>query len=183
MGWRRGTLAVLGVLVALLAYDATRLPERWVFPRPVVAHDLASAADAEGRARMLNAIVGAALRDVAAEAGAPVPKLEVPEDLDELLDVPADEFGGRPQSTLNPSLMGPLLRGRVATADYDPALLEVVVEMLDRDPRVVRYPRDVNVVRPEGLSEDALRALTYRIFVDPTRKRVFLVPLAEGATP
>lgn len=169
---------LLALLCALLVVDVVRLPSRYVFPRPVrVGDSFPAAADTVGRNRMLSVMVGLAAREA---AGGRVEQLTVPTDLasvniaDKDGASAADVFGGVAQPALDARLFGPLVRSRVAAAEYDFVLSAAKLATLDEQGALRSYPRGVlAVVSPEATAESAGRVV---LMTDATRERLYLVP-------
>lgn len=169
---------LLASLFVGLVVDVVRLPMRYEFPRPVRTGDsFAAAADTEGRNRMLSVMVGLAAREA---AGGRVERLTVPTDLSSVniadkggLEA-ADTFGGVAQPALDARLFGPLVRGRVAVAEYDHVLAAAKIDALDEQGALRPYPRGVlAVVVPDAATANDGNIV---LMVDAARERLYLVP-------
>lgn len=154
------------LLAGLLLIDVARAGTPRVYPPRKRAQTLLQIAEQSGRVRAINPVIALAAR----EAGGPDVRLEIPEDYADLLAITPDNFNGKPTSTLNSGLMAPFIGGRVTKVAYDPVLSETQAKGFEAAPTTLALPRDVFAIAGAG------DASVVRLYVDPTRTRVYIAP-------
>jgi hypothetical protein len=108
---------------------------------------------------------------VGVHAGLDTVSLEVPEDTGELPAISAEEFGSLRDPTVDPALIRPVVGDRVEAVAYEPVLSSEQVESLGRDAALLDYGYGVFALAPDGDEDE-----TYRLYVDGSRTRIYLLP-------